>query len=399
MDLAPSWLADQIGKPVSSMLDPLAPAAANAVMTPFAAPGFEPVLEAFQRNFADGLELGAGFCALVEGEVVVDVVGGFADRTKTKPWTQDTLVPVYSTTKPIATLVIARLQDQGVLSFDDPIGWLWPEFTAHGKDVSIAQALSHQAGVPGFKEPIDPALWLNPPALAAALAELEPMWAPGSANGYHPLTFGYIIGELAQRAHGTSLGTQLREQVCAPLGLDFWIGLPDEHHTRCAEIARPNAAPNLGPVNEARRAAFLTRWAAPDRGGADWRRTEIPSANGHGTARAVAHLYSVFANDGRIGKTQVISPETMKEVTKTRIKGDDLVLPYHLDWAAGVMRNSNLIYGNNPNTLGHSGWGGSGAFGDPDRRVSAAYVMNKQTTALLGDERAGRLWQALYACL
>jgi CubicO group peptidase (beta-lactamase class C family) len=368
-------------------------------MTNYVAQGFEPVLAAFETNFAEDLELGAGFCALVEGEVVVDLVGGFADRAKTIAWTDQTLVPVYSTTKPIAAMVLARLADQGKLSFDDPIGWLWPEFTAHGKDVTIAQALSHQAGVPGFVDPIDPALWLNPHALAATLAEQKPMWEPGTASGYHPLTYGYIAGELAMRAHGTTLGTQLRHDVCGPLDLDFWIGLPDEHHGRCAEIKRPTAAPNLGPINPERKAAFLTKWAAPDRGGADWRRAEIPSANGHGTARAVATLYGMFANGGKIGDTQVVSPETMADFTKARIKGADLVLPYDLEWAAGVMRNSNLIYGNNPATMGHSGWGGSGAFGDPDRRVSAAYVMNRQTTALLGDERAGRLWAALYGCL
>jgi CubicO group peptidase (beta-lactamase class C family) len=368
-------------------------------MTNFIAKGFEPVLAAFEQNFADDLELGAGFCALVEGEVVVDLVGGFADRAKTLPWTGQTLVPIYSTTKPIAAMVLARLQDQGKLSFDDPIGWLWPEFTVHGKDVSIAQALSHQAGVPGFVDPIDPALWLNPPALAAALAEQKPMWVPGTASGYHPLTYGYIVGELALRAQGTTLGTQLRADICEPLGLDFWIGLPDEHPSRCAEMSRPKAMPMLGPITPERQVAFLTKWAAPDRGGAEWRRAEIPSANGHGTAHAVATLYSIFANGGRMGGQQIISPETMADFTKARIKGMDLVLPYEIEWAAGVMRNSNLIFGDNPATMCHSGWGGSGAFGDPDRRVSGAYVMNKQTPALLGDERAGRLWNALYACL
>jgi CubicO group peptidase (beta-lactamase class C family) len=368
-------------------------------MTNYVAPGFEPVLAAFETNFAEGLELGAGFCALVEGEVVVDLVGGFSDRAQTIPWSDRTLVPVYSTTKPIAAMVLARLADQGKLSFDDPIGWLWPEFTAHGKDVSIAQALSHQAGVPGFVDPIDPALWLNPPALAAALADLKPMWEPGTASGYHPLTYGYIAGELAMRAHGTTLGTQLRDDVCGPLGIDFWIGLPDAHHGRCAQMSRPKAMAALGPITQERRVAFLTKWAAPDRGGAEWRRAEIPSANGHGTARSVATLYGIFANGGKIGDTQVVSPETMADFTKARIKGVDLVLPYEIEWAAGVMCNSNLIYGSNPATMGHSGWGGSGAFGDPDRRVSGAYVMNKQTPALLGDDRAGRLWAALYGCL
>ena len=368
-------------------------------MTNYVAPGFEPVLLAFEANFAQDLELGAGFCALVEGEIVVDLVGGFADRAKTIPWTDQTLVPVYSTTKPVAAMVLARLQDQGKLSFDDPIGWLWPEFTANGKNVSIAQALSHQAGVPGFVDPIDPALWLNSPALAAAVAKLVPMWKPGTASGYHPLTYGYIAGELAMRAQGTTLGKQLRDDICGPLNIDFWIGLPDEHHGRCAEMSRPKAMPMLEPITEESRVAFLTKWSSPDRGGAEWRRAEIPSANGHGTSRAVATLYGVFANNGKIGETQVISSQTMVDFTKARIKGVDLVLPFEIEWAAGVMRNSNLIYGDNPATLCHSGWGGSGGFGDPDRRVSGAYVMNKQTPALMGDERAKRLWSALYACL
>jgi CubicO group peptidase (beta-lactamase class C family) len=369
------------------------------LVSPYVAPGFEPVLDAFNANFEEGFELGAGFCAILEGEVVVDLVGGHMDRAKTQSWTRETLVPVYSTTKPIAAMIIARLQDQGLLNFDDPIGWLWPEFTEHGKDVTLAQALSHQAGVPGFPDPIDPDLWLNPPALAEALAHVAPMWEPTTASGYHPLTYGYIAGELAQRAHGTSLGTQLRVDVCEPLGIDFWIGLPEIHHGRCAEMSRPKAMAELGEVSEARRVAFMTPWASPNRGGAAWREAEIPSANGHGTARSVATLYGVFANDGKIGSHQIISPETMADFTKPRIRGLDLVLPYEIEWAAGVMRNSNLRYGTNPETLGHSGWGGSGGFGDPAKRLSAAYVMNKQTPALLGDERAGRLIQALYACV
>lgn len=364
------------------------------------APGFEPVADAFADNFARGEELGAGFAAFLDGELVVDLTGGHADRARTRPWDQATLVPVYSTTKPIAAIVIARLQDQGLLALDEPIGRLWPQFEAHGKTVTIAQAMSHQAGVPGFVDPIDPGLWLDPPALAAALAALEPMWPPGTRNGYHPLTWGYIVGELAARAMaGRSLGTHLREEVCGPLGIDFWIGLPPGEHGRTAEISRPKAMPDLSTATPERRAAFLTPWAAPNRGGAEWRETEIPSANGHGTARAVAALYGVFANQGRIGATQVLSPATLADLTRLRISGQDLVLPFHIDWAAGIMRNSNLRWGPNPGGLGHAGWGGSCGFADPDRHLSGAYVMNRQSNALLGDDRAGRLIGALYGCL
>lgn len=365
----------------------------------FVEKGFEPVAEVFQSHLTGGLELGAGFCAKIEGQTVIDIHGGYMDRAKQNAWSENTLVPIYSTTKPIAAIIIARLQDMGILHLDDPVGTLWPEFTQNEKAVSIAMAMSHQAGVPGFKDPIDPALWLDPPRLAAELAKLSPMWKVGTQSGYHPLTFGYILGELAMRAEGRTLGTHLREDICLPMGIDFWIGLPDGEHERCAQIERPKALPNLGEINEMRRAAFLTPWAAPNRGTAEWRRAEIPSANGHGTANSVASLYGIFANDGKIGEAEIISQEALEALCQERIRGDDLVLPSNLQWAAGILINNNLVYGPNPNALGHSGWGGSFGLADPDKRLSAAYIMNKQSNSLMGDTRAKDLIAALYNCL
>lgn len=364
------------------------------------APGFQPVREVFAGHFASGRELGAGFAVERDGQVLVDLWAGWADRAQTRPFAANTLTPVYSTTKPIAGLVVARLVDQGVLDYDTPVAAYWPEFGAHGKDrVTLAQALSHQAGVPGFPDPIDPALWLDPPALSEALAALEPMWEPGTAHGYHPLTFGYIAGEVVRRATGETLGTLLRRDICGPLGIDFWIGTPDSEHPRCAEMQRPKDMPILGEPSPIKRAAFLTRWSAPDRGGPEWRRAEIPSANGHGTARAVARLYAAFALGGRIGDVRLFSTETMARMAQRRAFGEDLVLPYTLDWAAGVMRNCNAVFGPNPETLAHSGWGGSAGFGDPATGLSGAYIMNRQETSLVGDPRARALVDAVYACL
>lgn len=366
----------------------------------YVAPGFEPVAEAFAEGLAG--ELGAGFAATIEGETVVALWGGFADRAQTTPWAPDTLVPVYSTTKPIAAITLARLIDTAGLSFEAPVASLWPAFAAQGKGaVTIAQALSHQAGVPGFVEPIDPALWLDPPALAEQLAALAPLWPPGTQSGYHPLTYGYLAGEIARRADpaGRTLGAQLRAEITGPAGVDFWIGLPDAHHARCAEIARPRDLPQLGPITPEKRAAFLTKWAAPDRGGPDWRRAEIPSANGHGTALSVAQLYAILANDGRLGARAILSKAALAALVAVRCQGPDRVLPFDLTWAAGVLINSNGFYGPNPAALGHSGWGGSCGLADADRRLSAAYVMNRQSNALMGDPRAMRLIAALYGCL
>lgn len=362
------------------------------------APGFERVHEAFEASLAE--ELGAGFAAVRDGEVVVDLWGGWADRAQTKPWARDTIVPVYSTSKGVSALVLAMLAGRRLFDYDAPLSALWPAFGAHGKDkVTIAQTLAHQAGVPGFIEPIDPDLWLDPPACAEAIAALAPMWAPGSASGYHPLTWGYIAGEIARRASGRSLGSILREDICSPLGIDFRIGTPESEHARCAEMKKPSRAGEFGEITPPRRAAFFTPWAAPVRGSARWRSVEIPSANGHATALGVARLYEAYASEGEIAGMRLLSHEGFAALTQRRWKGDDLVLPFNIDWRTGVIGNANRIYGPNLEAFGHSGMGGSVGFGDPVARVSAGYVMNKQSHHIMGDPRAARLIEALYGCL
>lgn len=360
----------------------------------YIAPGFERVRDAFEAQLSE--ELGASFAAIRDGETLVDICGGFADRAQTKPWARDTLVPIYSATKPIAALVLATLQDTHGLSFEARVADVWPEFAANGKaDVTIAQLLSHQAGVPGFIDPIDPALWLDPPALAAQLATIAPLWPPGTANGYHPMTWGYAVGELVRRVAGRSLGTILRDDICAPREIDFWIGLPDREHARCADMRRPPRMPDLGPITPPKQAAFLNKWATPDRSGPEWRRIEIPSANGHGGALAVAQLYALYATEG----DGVLSRAAFNALTASRSFKDDLVLPFKLDWRAGVLGNNSGFFGPEARALGHYGWGGACGVADASRRLSIAYAPNKQSHHLMGDPRAMALIAALYDCL
>lgn len=366
----------------------------------FTAPGFEFVRDVFEANFTEDKELGAGFSAYLDGDLIVDLHGGYADRKKQTAWSERTVVPIFSTTKPIAALVLARVIDALPAGFETPVADVWPEFAANGKDaVTIAEMVSHQAGLPGFAEPVDPTLWLDPEACAAALAALPPLWSPGTAHGYHPLSWGYLIGEVVRRIDGRSLGTILREEIAGPAEIDFQIGTPEADHSRIAEIMRPRALPDLGELNEATKIAFLKKWSAPDRGGAIWREIEIPSANGIGAAKAVAQLYGIYAHGGLLNGTRIISEAAFDALTQSRVKGQDLVLPYITEFAAGVMRNNLGLYGPNPDTLCHSGWGGSLAFGDPDRQLCAAYVMNRQSNSLQADPRATQLVQAIYGCL
>ena len=354
----------------------------------------------FAANFAEGLEQGARFALALEGEVVVDLWAGTADRAKTRPFDEATLTPVFSTTKAVAALMIARLVSQGRLDYGATVASVWPEFGQAGKDrITVEQALSHQAGLAGFVHEIDPALWFDWDGLCAELAAMAPLWPPGSASGYHPVTFGYLAGEIFRRVDGRTMGTALREDLAQPFSLDLWVGLPDSEHGRCADLRRPPSMPDLGEITEVKQAAFLTKWASPGgRSGADWRRAEIPSANGHATAPALARLMAVLASDGRLDRREVLAPGVPALAAKMRIQGRDLVLPYDIAWGAGLMRNQGLgIYGPDPETFGHSGWGGSCAFADPERRVSGAYVMNRQSVHLIGDPRPMRLLKALYA--
>lgn len=366
----------------------------------FALPRYGAVKDAFAANFEAGEELGARFTLVEAGEVVVDLMAGFADRKRVTPFGPRTLAAVFSTTKALAALMIARLVDQGRLDYGQTVASIWPEFGQAGKAaVTVEQAISHQAGLPGFPDPIDPALWADWDAICAKLAAMAPMWPPGSASGYHPVTVGYIVGEIFRRVDGRTIGTAFREDVAGPYGLDAWIGLPDGVEDRLAELQRPSALPEFGEINPATRAAFLAPWSsAAGKAGADYRRMEVPSTNGYATAEALAKVMGALANDGWLDGGEVLSPALIAEASRERIRGQDLVLPFDMSWAAGFMRNPPTFpWGPGTETFGHSGWGGACAFADPERRLGGAYVMNRQGTALMGDARPRRLIQAAYA--
>lgn len=369
-------------------------------------PRFNAVKDAFAANFTDapeGLnELAARFSVTIDGEVVVDLWAGSADLAGNTPFAENTLVPVFSTGKAVMALMIARCVDKGLLSYEDRVADHWPAFGAAGKDqLTVGQLMSHQSGLPGFGGGAEPAIWFDRQAVLDRLAAQTPLWAPGTASGYHPITIGYLAGELFRIVDGRTMGTALREDFAQPFDLDLWIGLPEAEHGRVAQLRKPAAAPDLGPIDAIKKAAFLDRGSAPGgRGSTEWRVAEIPSANLHATARDLARMMSVVATGGALDHLAVLSDETLAQATRERIHGPDKVLPFDMSWAAGFTRNQGLnIFGPNPEAVGHCGWGGSMAFADQAAGVSAAYVMTRQSPHLIGDPRALRLVEALYGAL
>lgn len=367
---------------------------------------FAAVKAAFAANFTDapeGLdEQAARFSVCIEGETVIDLWAGQADPREGTAFTATTLAPVFSTGKAVMALLIATCVERGLLDYDRPVAEIWPAYGQAGKDqITLAQMMSHQDGLPGFDAEVDPAIWFDRQAVLDRLCAQAPMWPAGTASGYHPITIGYLAGEVFRLADGRTMGTALREDFALPFDLDLWIGLPEAEHGRVASMRKPTKPASLGPIDAIKSAAFISRGSAPGgRGSAEWRMAEIPSANLHGTALDLARILGVLANDGMLVGQRILSPEVVEAATRERIHGLDKVLPYEMSWAAGYTRNQGLgIFGPNSDTVGHCGWGGSCAFADAENRISGAYVMTRQSPHLIGDPRAQRLIDALYANL
>ncbi len=375
--------------------------------TPFdliADPKFNPVKDSFIENFENGVELGAGFAIYQHGNCLIDFVGGWADRKKTMALTRDHLIAVFSSGKAMAALVIAWLIEEDMLGYNQEVRSIWPGFARHGKEnLTVAQAMSHQSGLAGITNSNWQAQdWYDWDKTITELENQTPIWPPGTACGYHPVTYGFLAGEIARRADldGRRLGLILREEIAELFGLDIWIGLPESEFDRCAEMVKPRALAKFGDINAATRAAFLEKWSSPGSAGVEiWRKAELAGSNCHATAKSLAQAMSLFIN-GTLNGVPFLSEDTRAHLSETRISGQNLVLPFEIDFAAGVMKNApNFFFGPTPETIGHSGWGGSCVFADPITGISGAYVMNKQDNSLLGDPRPQRLIDSVYACL
>lgn len=368
---------------------------------------FARVKDAFAKNFAVSHEVGASFAATLNGELVVDLWGGSADRARTRAWQRDTLANVWSTTKAMAALCAHVLADRGQLDFDAAVASYWPEFAANGKSrIPVRWLLSHQSGLAGLSEPLPAEAVLDWARFTAALAAQAPLWEPGTRSGYHALTFGHLVGEVLRRIDGRTLGRFFREEVAEPLGAEFWIGLPESEEKRVAEMIPPDPPMPLSeppkpgdPHYEVRRALANPSVPQAIANTRAWRAAEVPAGNGQANARGAALVMAALACGGALGGVRILRESSVAKAITEQCYGRDLVLG-PMRWGLGFMLVcKELPLSPNPRTFGHGGWGGSFALADCDARVSLAYVMNRMSEGTTGDRRLARLLRSFYGAL
>jgi CubicO group peptidase (beta-lactamase class C family) len=366
---------------------------------------FAPVREVFDGNLANGEDIGASFCATVEGETVVDLWGGYADAAKTKPWVKDTIVNVYSTTKTMTALTALLLADRGLIDFDAPVAKYWPEFAANGKErIKVSHLMSHSSGLSGWKEKITKETLYDWDKAVALLAAQAPFWEPGTAPGYHALTQGYLVGEVIRRVAGASVGTVFRTEIAEPLGADFWIGLPASEDGRVAELVPPPPGAAVGD-NLAGASEIMRNMATNP--GIDvaetktraWRGAEIPAAGGTGNARSIAEIHAILANGGVAKGKRFMSEKGVRKALELQITGTDLVMGVPARFGMGFGLSGGLVSTPNPNTIFWGGYGGSLVIIDMDARATFGYAMNKMGMTTTGDMRALGLAMAMWTAL
>ncbi|MEO6626709.1 MAG: serine hydrolase domain-containing protein [Burkholderiaceae bacterium] len=371
----------------------------------FAARQFAAVRDAFARSFADGLEHGAAVALWVDGQPVVDLWGGHCDLSRTRPWQRDTLVNVWSCSKGVAATAVAMLVERGKLAYEAPVARYWPEFAANGKGaITLDQVLSHQAGLDGVLVDITLEDLYKGKPFVDALAAMAPLWAPGSRCVYHPVTFGHLLGEVVRRVEGRSLGQFIAEEISAPLGLSYFVGLPAEQEHRVAQMSgddkiyEAHVEGEKGPYPYSFRNPELFAETPNAR---SWRAAEIPAANGHADARSLATMYATLALGGEMNGCRLISAQGIARAAKERFRGVDACSLGPTVFAAGY-RVDSIGFGGSvgAGNFGHTGWGGSVAFADPGRRLGFAFVTNRLLAFDDGvDPRRQRLLDAVYAAL
>lgn len=371
-------------------------------------PGFEGVRAAFERNFAEHGEVGAAFCLYVDGVKVVDVWGGRADVTTGRPYREDTLQLVYSTTKGVVAVAANLLAQRGLLDVDAPVTEYWPEFAAGGKAaIPVKWLLSHRAGLYTVDAPLSFPDVLAWDPVVEALAAQTPLWEPGTKHGYHGLTFGFLVGEVVRRITGKSIGTFVREEIARPLGIELWIGLPRSEHPRVAPVITDDASKSLnaqfmGPDTDVGKMFTMSGALGPlddisseSENDPDYLAAEIPAINGVTNARSIARMYSSLINE--VDGVRMLSDATVKRATHAEVRGPDAVLfGIENSFGLGFQLDPAFAPHGRPSAFGHFGMGGSLGFADPESGIALGYAMNRLDESLAGDPRALTLIEQSY---
>ena len=374
----------------------------NETVSGGVAAGFSEVKEAFASNFSrDDIytELGAALCVYVEGRRVADLWGGYADPQKRRPWTPETVANVFSATKALVALCVAMLVDRKAFDYADRLCDYWPEFGGNGKEMTtIGQCMSHQSGKHVAHDDL-----MNWALICDRLARQRPYWKPGDMTGYHGWTYGFLAGELVRRVYGMSIGEFLRTEIAEPLGVDAYIGLPQDKDAQAAVMVAPKADkperdltqapdylvsvlsnPPMDPLASNRR---------------EWRAAEIPGVCGFASARGLAAIFARVVYHEPSSRPRLLSDEVLRKMTGVASSRVDAILGIPVNWGHGVVLNSLGFYGPNPDAFGHNGWGGSVVCADAKNRVSIGYVCNQMGPDIVGDQRTQALINAVYRCI
>ena len=392
-------------------------------------PRFNKVVDVFRDSLTSRFEVGASFAVEVEGEMLINLWGGHQDAQRTKPWQHDTIVNVFSVTKGVTAICAAKLIEQGHLDLHQKVSHYWPEYGCNGKEnTTVLDLMCHRGGMFGFRDepPLDQ--WTHWNAFTEMLAAQAPFVEPGSVQAYHALTFGWLVGELIRRIDGRSVGTYFKQEIAQPLNLDFAIGLEESDLVRCADMLMLKELPSISQLNVLKylpdfilSKSFKNIKSAVSRGynpiafdgramdnpdfanTDEWRKAEIPAANGHGVASSLATLYGILSNGGSRGGIEVLKPKTIELLRQIHSNGPDLVL-FGLNYKFGLghMVNAPItpIGANRSQSMfGHTGIGGAVVFGDVEKKLGFSYFNNQQHKDLRLYETANKLSKALYSIL
>lgn len=367
---------------------------------------FTRVRDALERRLRTGEEVGAAVAVMIDGHLVADLWGGHLDAARSIPWTKDSIVNVWSNTKTVLAVGFMSLVERGLIDLDSPVARYWPEFAANGKSgVRVRDVLAHASGVSGLDHPATVHDLYDVPTAVARMAEQAPWWEPGSASGYHLFNYGHLLGELIRRVTGQDLREFIRDDVAAPLGADFQIGVAEGDWHRTASIITPPPLPfdleDLDHSSVGYKTFTGPAVNAEAANSPEWRAAQIGGANGHGNARSLAQILSVLAEGGSSRGVRLFDAARAGQMLTAQTDGTDLVNGLTVRWGLGLAVSDHRTLTWIPEgDIGYwGGWGGSMGIVDRDRRMVVTYVMNKMGGEILGSDRARDYVEAVYAAV